>query len=299
MKKIIIVFVCIFICLLSFSQSLLWEITGKNLKEPSYLYGTVHIQDKRVFSFDSTVTNVFNKCESFAMEILLDNVDMAEMQKSMLMKDNSLDKLLTPAEYAVADSIFKKKMGMSISLFKNMKPFFLSGMITEIELQKLASETMKTSLDMYFLQMAKAANKKCYEVETFADQLKMIDDIDLKEQAKMFYEDLTIPVENHTKAMKILLNCYLTFDWEECFNSLNYENLYDEDYVKEFGKMFEGIFSTQRNHNMTKSLIEIMKTQTCFCAVGALHLLDEEGIIELLRKEGYTVNPIKFSWKNK
>ena len=30
-------------------KTLLWEISGKSIKSPSFLYGTIHIQDKRVF----------------------------------------------------------------------------------------------------------------------------------------------------------------------------------------------------------------------------------------------------------
>ena len=38
--------------------------------------------------------NIFNKCEAVAVEFLFDEIDMAEVQKSMYMTNNSLDKLL-------------------------------------------------------------------------------------------------------------------------------------------------------------------------------------------------------------
>lgn len=54
----ILMFVCIFAAVVSFAQSpksLLWRISGKGLKEPSYLYGTMHISNKEVFRFGDSV----------------------------------------------------------------------------------------------------------------------------------------------------------------------------------------------------------------------------------------------------
>ena len=55
MKKSFLSLILILFTLSVFPQSLLWKVTGKDLKEPSYLYGSIHIQDQRVFSFDTTV----------------------------------------------------------------------------------------------------------------------------------------------------------------------------------------------------------------------------------------------------
>lgn len=68
-----------------FPQSLLWKVSGKNMKAPSYLYGTIHIQDERVFSFDNTVYNALFSCDAFAMEVLLDEVDPVQMHECMMM----------------------------------------------------------------------------------------------------------------------------------------------------------------------------------------------------------------------
>ena len=66
------------------NYTLLWEISGKKLTKPSHLYGTIHIQDKRVFDYDDIVKQKFDECEAYAMEILMDEIDAEILQKSML-----------------------------------------------------------------------------------------------------------------------------------------------------------------------------------------------------------------------
>ena len=48
-----------------------------------------------------------------------------------------------------------------------------------------------------------------------------------------------------------------------------------------------------RNKAWIPLLTEQINKQSCFIAVGALHLPGEMGIIKLLRKEGYNVEPVK------
>ncbi|HRW20642.1 MAG TPA: TraB/GumN family protein, partial [Bacteroidales bacterium] len=70
-KRFLLLTVSLISCISAFPQSLLWEITGKGFEKPSYLYGTIHIQDKRVFAFDSVVYEKINFCDAFAMEVLM------------------------------------------------------------------------------------------------------------------------------------------------------------------------------------------------------------------------------------
>jgi len=40
-------------------------------------------------------------------------------------------------------------------------------------------------------------------------------------------------------------------------------------------------------------LKDILNHKSIFIAVGAMHLVGEHGVIELLKKEGYTVKPLQ------
>ena len=61
----------------------------------------------------------------------------------------------------------------------------------------------------------------------------------------------------------------------------------------EFGmEDHQDILLNDRNKNWVVQLKTIMKSEVVFVAVGAGHLVGKEGLISLLRKEGYTIKPI-------
>ena len=91
------------------TNSLLWEITKKGIEHPSYLYGTIHIQDKRVFSFDRIVTDKLYSCDVYAMESIIDDIDPVSLQKVFFMKKHSLKELLKPKEYNALSIVLHDK----------------------------------------------------------------------------------------------------------------------------------------------------------------------------------------------
>jgi uncharacterized protein YbaP (TraB family) len=65
--------------------------------------------------------------------------------------------------------------------------------------------------------------------------------------------------------------------------------------MKEEGAGVDGFTETmltKRNQNWMLQLKALLLEQALFIAVGAGHLPGAEGLIELLRKEGFTVEPI-------
>ncbi len=55
---------------------------------------------------------------------------------------------------------------------------------------------------------------------------------------------------------------------------------------------YEDLLLLQRNKNWVGQLKTIMKKESVFVAVGAGHLVGEKGLINLLKQEGYTVEPL-------
>lgn len=284
MKKFFIFFAGIISLNLLYSQSLLWKVSGKNIKSPSFIYGTIHIQDKRVFEFDKTVLDALLSCDAFAMEILLDEVSPSEIKEAMFMKKHTIKDFLTPQQYEILDSIVKVKTGVGMIIYNKMKPFFLSSQIMQLSIKK----DMELPLDLYFLKIARENNKSCFGVEKFSHQVAAIDAIPLKDQVDMLYQGLTDTVRNNDSIkLNEMLNAYLNFDLQAVF-----EMTQDTSLPENFNKAF----LIDRNKVMVKNFINIAKKHSLFCAVGAAHLPGEKGILELLREKGYVVEPVVFKW---
>ncbi len=269
----------------TFGQSLLWKVSGKKMKSPSYLYGTIHIQDARVAAFDTTVLNALNRCEAFAMEVLLDEMDMRGVRKAMMMPEGkTLNTLLSPEDFALLDGICKAKLGVSAIFMNGMKPFFVSSTLQQLDLR----QDTEDALDLFLLKKARENGKVCYGLEEYMDQIRAIDAISLKEQADILRQFLhdTAQVSQDFETMT---EAYLRFELDSLAKMTQDTSL---------PKKFEKVLVSDRNVSMVKRFLSISGEHTVFCAVGAAHLAGKKGIIAMLRKKGYTVEPVPFTWKS-
>jgi uncharacterized protein YbaP (TraB family) len=91
-RTILLILLFIFLANASFSQqtwpsTLLWRISGNGLTKPSFLYGTMHLQDKRLFNFGDSLYQSLEKVEGFALEIdfkeYLDSMFINQLQKTL------------------------------------------------------------------------------------------------------------------------------------------------------------------------------------------------------------------------
>lgn len=265
-----------------FSQSLLWEISKKDTKQPSYLYGTIHIQDKRVFNYSDSVEIAINACDAFALEILLDEINPKTIMSLMTMK-TSLDKLLSPEDYKFVKDEISSKYGFNILMFNKMKPFFISSQLMAGKMK----QDMPTALDPFLLAKARKLNKKCLGIEKFEHQISAIDKISLEEQANMLVEGLKDSTSQDAKFDE-LLETYLKMDIEKMIELSKDTTL---------PKNFEKAFLIDRNIKMTKKIHKQIRKQPIFVAIGAAHLGGKNGVINLLRKRGYTVRPVGMSFE--
>lgn len=266
------------------SQSLLWKVSGKDMKSPSYLYGTIHIQDERVFAFDSTVVMAFDACEAFAMEVLLDEINAKGIRQTMMMpKGKFLKDLLSKEDFALLDSLCKAKLGASALFMNGMKPFFVGSVLQQADMP----QDKENALDLFLLKRAREKSKICYGVEEYMDQIKAIDAFSLKEQTEMLVYILHDTSEM-AQEYEEMLEAYLSFNLDKMT-----EMMQDPSLPRKFDK----VLINKRNVTMAKQFEKIAKEHTLFCAVGTGHLGGEKGVIALLRKKGYAVEPVVFRWQ--
>lgn len=265
-------------------NTLLWEISGKGIKKSSYLYGTIHIQDRRVFQYADVVTEKLKSCDAYAMEVLIDRVTAEELKKAILIENNSLDKLLSPDDYKLLDRQIKKKLKSSILMFNKMKPFFISAQLMQVDMNK----DMPMALDMHFLEMAKKENKKILGLEKFQEQVATVDKIPLETQCKMMMESIKDSSKIESDGYNRMIETYKQGDLSAIVKLT-------EDTA--YGDNFSAEFVTIRNINMSKTIARAAKQQSTFIAVGAAHLGGKNGIIELLGKAGFIVKPVVAGFK--
>lgn len=268
------------VSLLSQAQSVLWEISGNGLKKSSYLFGTVHIQDKRVFGFDDLLYKKLKSCKTYAMEITPDADNLASIAKGMMLPEGkTLKDIYSPEDYQLIADTLKKYTGMPIVLFNTMQPIVLSSMLTDAQLKK----DMDAALDIHLYNYAKEHKLNTASIETVDEQIAAMGSISSGYVLETFKNvqagDTTLNkiLEHYCAARLDSLHHYLTEEDEEGFET---EELLDN-----------------RNVRMADRIGEMAQEKPVFAAVGAGHLWGDKGVIALLREKGYQVEPVELPFK--
>lgn len=267
-------------------QTLLFEISKKG--EPtSYLYGTMHMKDENFQRCETKLAEYVKKCDVFSGELDLENVQpTAEMAMAMMMVTTSLKSLYADvADYNKVKAYLDEKFGDMAAQIAVMKPFWIMSTLTSLE--QGANMNKEDIVDVRLQKAAAAAGLAVKPLETIEEQLNAINAISLKEQAEMLLEYIEDETTHNTNdMMEQIKACYAKSDLS-CL-----ETVYNEN---QFGKEAEGALIIGRNKTMIERLSAMMSAgKSVFCAVGALHLPGEQGLITLLRNSGYTVTPVNY-----
>jgi len=263
-------------------NTLLWEISGKKLTAPSYLFGTFHLICKDDIPFGPQLKKALQSAKEIYMELDMDDpaTMMGSLKLMSMRNDTTLKKLFTEEEYKRVESFFNDSLKMPISMFQHMKPFFLEAMLYP---KMLPCKTMG-GVEEELMKMAKENKKEIQGLETMAFQAAVFDSIPYNEQAKELLKGVD-SMETYRKYFTATVKVYKS----QQLNKLA-EFLTDN----EFGiNDNQDILLDKRNKDWVIKLNTIMKKEPVFIAVGAGHLVGDMGLINLLRKEGYTVRAIE------
>lgn len=262
------------------ANTLLWKIEAPHLTRPSYLYGTMHSKDKRAHQFGDSVLAKLNACDAVALELLTGEMkeNPFAMMGLMMMKDTTLDMLLSKKNYKVVKNYAEEHLALFAALVDKIKPIFTSALLTE---QMMRSDEPLT-VDEFFEKTGEENGKKLIGIETVEEQMNALSRIGLKEQAEMLVEQIKSGDKDNA-LFEQLMDYYKNQDLNGMMK------IYKSEEVPE---LFDEALVTRRNHVMAERIDSIIRMQPTFVGVGALHLAGADGLIELLRKEKYAVTPV-------
>ncbi|MFM1915672.1 MAG: hypothetical protein RLZZ531_1341 [Bacteroidota bacterium] len=267
--------------LLVFSQSnaqLLYKINGKGLKQDSYVFGTIHTMPKEDFDMPNKVMNALKSCETIALEIQLDmslseKIELAKM--TLIPNGETLKIYMSDSSYTKLKKYCMDSMQWKESKFEqysHMKPFFFSSVVLQEKIGK------QKSFEMEFDKLAKKYKKPLIGLETVMYQMETIDRISIQDQLQ-FMDDFSNMAE-----FDVLFKLYEQEDINGLYQMISSET----DMLPEFNHWFLDV----RNANWIPVIEKQINKEATFIAVGAGHLGGTNGVLELLRKQGYTVTGI-------
>ncbi len=292
-KKFALVALVAFFFGVSASSQIFYKIEGKDLKAPSYIFGTHHLAPLSIIDSIPGCRDAYNSSKQVVGEI---DMTIEQMQLAMKMQpymmapqDSTLSKVISAKDFERINEEFKKwapMPGMDLKMLDMMKPMVVTSMVSvQMVRDKLPGFNPTEQLDTYFQLQGKQTGKNIVGLETPEYQAGILYGTEpISKQAKDLIELLDNPEEGIVNSEK-LNKAYLAQDLEALLELAKSED-------KESTPFME-ILINKRNADWLTKLPAMMAETPAFIAVGALHLPGKNGVLEGLRKAGYKVTPIR------
>ncbi len=298
-RKLLFVLVAV-IWVIAADAQLLYRISGKDLKSPSYIVGTYHLAPSSfvdsIPGLRAAIDEVAQVCGELDMKQVRTPENTLKMTQAMMLPEGkTLQGLLTEAELGRLNGLMKELMGADLSnpmaggQMARMTPQALTTTLTLMMYMKVHPESSFTEgIDDYLQQVGEEKGKDIMGLET----------VDL--QVKVLFQSTTL------ERQKQLLMCFVDHkDYQlqlaEDLIDAYFSQRLDEIEAISDAKLNDGCDSTEeedemliygRNANWIVQMPAIMSAKPTLFVVGAAHLVGEKGVLALLRAQGYQVEGV-------
>lgn len=294
MKKISVLLVLLYITWRTNAQ-LLWKVTGKELSKPSYVFGTLHLAPLSVIDsvagFKQAMADIEQVCGEVVMEEMQSQANIQKMQQAIIMPgDTTLHTLLNRAQYDSVAVKIKELMGVDLKMFDKIKPAWLTTQLSLLITMKIIKGfNPQQQLDGWIQAEANRQNKSVTGLETIDFQMNVLFGTQsLQRQTDQLLGSI-MNLNGIEQQIARMSAAYMEQDLEQLAKAIEEKQGHAGDALPEE----EETLIYGRNSNWAKSMPTIMQDKPTLFAVGVGHLAGNRGILNLLRKQGYTVEAVK------
>ena len=294
------------------SAQLLWKISGNGLSKPSYLFGSMHCAPAHFIDSIKGVRAAMEEAEQIYEEVVTSDTTVNNYRP-----DQSV--LEMPEESELAD-LYTKEEQDRINRFifrltkfdedeflhtnRDITPGFAYKILSEnliedntkLVFDSISKITFDDNFELYAINSGKPVGALEEEKlhRTVISNL-YLGDFELTKQGK----ELLVFIDNYAK------NNYKLYRLLSDYHAQNLLRLNNKSSVKERNKEYgekKELSCQGRNITWAKKMPAIMANKSTLFVVGVAHLghpvKEERGLIQLLQKAGYTVEPIGKPLKN-
>ncbi len=267
-------------CLTAHAGSPVWAIRGEH--NTVYLAGSVHL----LKADDSVLPAAFNRAygssKGLVMELDLDNLNPMEaagwmMEHGTLPEGVTLRQKIGDARYqrVAAEA---KRLGVPGELLEQFQPWVIGMQLLEVQYQQLgfqADQGVEQQLD----QRAQADGKPVSGLETVAEQLGVLGGMSDDDQAR-FLDMIVTEMHDVGSDTQAVITAWRNGDAAKLAALLS-------DEYKSFPALYRTLV-TDRNKRWMPQIQKLLQDkQDYFVVVGALHLVGDGGLLDLVRRDGY------------
>lgn len=274
-----------------------WRIE-KAGSEPSWLLGTMHVTDPRVLEMPDGARSAFDTTSAVIVESdeIVDEKKVAaslltKPELTMFLDGKSITDVLS-AENAGRLEKGLKERGIPLNAVSRMKPWMLSGFVALPACEFTRKAKGASFLDKKLAEDALKDGKRLIGLETMVEQLTAMSELPMEFHLQSLIETLELG-DRMEDVMATMTDLYLRGDIGMTMPMLKSLDTNTGETNEQGYAAFEQRIITDRNHVMAERAAPELAKGNVFMAVGALHLPGDEGVIELLRAQGFTVTRVE------
>lgn len=294
MKKILGILLFISLAL-SANAQLLWKVSGKGLEKPSYIFGTYHLSPLSIKDSITSMPQAIKETSQVYGEVVMSDMMsptfMQSVQQQMMMpKDSTLQSLLTPEQYEKVGKVIKDNMMVDIAMLNQLKPAAINQQLVLLFYMKhTPGYNPQEQLDSFFQQQAQQQGKKVGGLETAQSQIDILfNSQSLQRQANLLHCTAS-NIDKTIAQTKQLIKSYQAQNLDDVLKLMEERDGNSCDPLP--GEM-EALLDN-RNIAWVNKMPAIMTEAPTFFVIGAGHLPGANGVLNLLEKQGYSVEAMK------
>jgi uncharacterized protein YbaP (TraB family) len=262
-------------------RGLFWQFEREG--RTGWLVGSLHLLTRDFYPLPAAMTDAFTLAD-----VLVEEIDMAEasspafaatiLSKAMYPTGTTLASQISPETYK-ALSAWVGTVGIPMSAMEQLKPWMVSLTLQTIALQKMGLDP-EFGIDKHFSDAAGKAGKPLLALETAAEQIDFLDRLSPRTQDLMLRESME-SIEKELAEIKALVNAWRTGN-VSAVERVALESL------KDAPEVYQSLLA-DRNRRWMPAIEKCVQTRRCFIVVGAAHLVGPDGLVALLKRQGYRV----------
>lgn len=275
------------------AKGIFWKIE-KDGQPASWLLGTMHVTDERVLKMPEGAREAFDTASTVIVEsdeIVDDKKAAAAMLSrpdlTMFTDGKTISDFLDKDDEALLTEGLKER-GIPMSLVSKMKPWMIAGFVALPACEAARKAAGASFLDKKLAEEALRDGKTLKGLESLVEQLDAMNSLPAEFHLKALIETLALG-DTIRDVMETTTQLYLSGDAGMILPMMKAVSQMKTGATDPASAEFEKRIITERNHTMADRAAPILEKGNVFMAVGALHLPGEEGLIELLRKDGFSV----------
>lgn len=272
-----------------FGQGVLWKVeVPESDAAPNYVFGTVHVTDRRILNLPMEVRKAFAHARTALFEIKQKGSDAALYRDFVLLEDGQSVSQFLNGDQLRRLSKAAELYGFEEHVLHRFKPWALYTMFSVPPSEAARKKSGKKVLDNAMQTRARDFGLPVYGLETIEEQLALFEEASDDEQAA-YLDSVLRQLDEVEVGFETLLQLYLARDIDGIFD-LAIDSMDAAD--SEAWESFQEVFLDQRNINMVDRMQGHLQEGGAFVAIGALHLPGELGVLNLLQSKGYTLTRV-------